>query len=40
VAESVAGAISPAVLKAEFARAKRKPTESLDAYDLYLRGWA
>ena len=40
VAESVAGAISPAVLRAEVERAKRKPTESLDAYDLYLRGLA
>ena len=38
--ESVVGAISPAVEKAEIERAKRKPTESLDAYALYLRGLA
>ena len=38
--ESVVGAIAPAVEKAEIERAKRKPTESLDAYDLYLRGLA
>jgi adenylate cyclase len=40
VAESVVGAIAPAVEKAEIERAKRKPTESLDAYALYLRGLA
>jgi TolB-like protein/class 3 adenylate cyclase len=40
VAESVVGAIAPAVEKAEIERAKRKPTESLDAYTLYLRGLA
>ena len=40
VTESVVGAIAPAVEKAEIERAKRKPTESLDAYDLYLRGLA
>jgi tetratricopeptide (TPR) repeat protein len=28
------------VVRAEIERAKRKPTESLDAYDLYLRGLA
>ncbi len=38
VTESVIGAIAPAVEKAEIERAKRKPTESLDAYALYLRG--
>ncbi|MCK1679992.1 adenylate/guanylate cyclase domain-containing protein [Bradyrhizobium sp. 147] len=38
VTESVDGAIAPAVEKAEIERAKRKPTESLDAYALYLRG--
>jgi TolB-like protein/class 3 adenylate cyclase len=38
VAESVVGAIAPAVEKAEIERAKRKPTESIDAYTLYLRG--
>ena len=38
VTESVVGAIAPALEKAEIERAKRKPTESLDAYALYLRG--
>ena len=38
--ESVVGAIAPAVEKAEIERAKRKPTESLDAYSIYLRGLA
>src|SRR5258705_3335884 len=40
VTESVVGAIAPVVEKAEIERAKRKPTESLDAYGLYLRGLA
>jgi tetratricopeptide (TPR) repeat protein len=40
VTESVVGAIAPAVEKAEIERVKRKPTESLDAYALYLRGLA
>ena len=40
VTESVVGAIAPAVERAEINRAKRKPTESLDAYALYLRGLA
>jgi len=40
VTESVVGAIAPALEKAEIERAKRKPTESLDAYALYLRGLA
>ena len=40
VTESVVGAIAPALEKAEIERAKRKPTESLDAYALYLRGSA
>jgi TolB-like protein len=40
VTESVVGAIAPAVENAEIERAKRKPTESLDAYALYLRGLA
>ena len=38
VTESVVGAIAPVVEKAEIDRAKRKPTESLDAHALYLRG--
>jgi TolB-like protein len=40
VTASVVGAISPKLEKAEIARAKRKPTESLDAYDYFLRGSA
>jgi TolB-like protein len=40
VAASVAGAIAPKLEQAEIRRAKRKPTESLDAYDCYLRGMA
>jgi adenylate cyclase len=40
VTESVVAAIAPAVEKAEIERAKRKPTDSLDAYTLYLRGLA
>ncbi|HEY3030335.1 MAG TPA: adenylate/guanylate cyclase domain-containing protein, partial [Bradyrhizobium sp.] len=40
VTESVVGAIAPVVEKAEIERAKRKPTESLDDYGLYLRGLA
>ena len=37
VASSVAGAIEPALRLSEIDRAARKPTDSLDAYDLYLR---
>jgi TolB-like protein len=40
VAASVVGAIAPKLEQAEIQRAKRKPTESLDAYDCYLRGMA
>jgi TolB-like protein/tetratricopeptide (TPR) repeat protein len=40
VTESVVGAIAPAVEKAEIERARRKPTDSLDAYAIYLRGLA
>src|ERR1700686_5070047 len=40
VTESVVGAIAPKLLYAEMKRAARKPTESLDAYDYYLRGLA
>ena len=40
VASSVAGAIEPKLRKSEIERAHRKPTESLDAYDLYLRAVA
>ena len=38
VTASVVGAISPKLEQAEIERARRKPTEKLDAYDLYLRG--
>jgi len=37
---SVVGAIAPKLERAEIERAKHKPTESLDAYDFYLRGVA
>ncbi|TIO12117.1 MAG: adenylate cyclase [Mesorhizobium sp.] len=40
IASSIVGAIAPKVEEAEIERAKRKPTESLDAYDYYLRGLA
>jgi adenylate cyclase len=39
-ASSVAGAIEPKLRQSEIERASRKPTESLDAYDLYLRALA
>jgi TolB-like protein len=38
--ESVVGAIAPQLERAEIGRAKLKPTESLSAYDYYLRGMA
>jgi TolB-like protein len=38
--ESIVGAIAPQLERAEIERASRKPTESLDAYDYYLRGMA
>jgi adenylate cyclase len=38
VTASVVTAIAPKLERAEIERAKRKPTESLDAYDYYLRG--
>ena len=37
---SVVGAIAPKLQHEEIKRARRKPTESLDAYDYYLRGLA
>jgi len=40
VATSVVGAIAPQLEHAEIERAKRKPTDSLDAYDYFLRGMA
>lgn len=38
--ESVVGSIAPQLERAEIERAKHKPTQSLDAYDYYLRGMA
>ncbi len=40
VTQSVVGTIEPKLEQAEIDRARRKPTESLDAYDYYLRGMA
>jgi TolB-like protein/Tfp pilus assembly protein PilF len=40
VTTSVVGQIAPKLEEAEIERAKRKPTESLDAYDYFLRGMA
>ena len=40
VTSSVVGAIAPKLQREEIKRAKRKPTENLDAYDYYLRGLA
>ena len=40
VTTSVVGAIAPKMEQAEIERARRKPTESLDAYDYFLRGIA
>ena len=40
VTGTVVAAIAPKLEQAEIERAKRKPTESLDAYDYFLRGMA
>ena len=40
VTSNVVGAIAPMLELAEIERAKRKPTNSLDAYDHFLRGMA
>lgn len=40
ITENVVGAIAPQLERAEIERAKRKPTENLQAYDHYLRGMA
>jgi adenylate cyclase len=40
VTTSVVGLIAPTLEQAEIERARQKPTDSLDSYDLYLRGKA
>ena len=40
VTASVVGAIAPKLQREEIKRARRKPTENLNAYDYYLRGLA
>jgi TolB-like protein len=40
IAASVVGTMVPKLEQAEIERARRKPTDSLDAYDYYLRGLA
>jgi TolB-like protein len=40
VTSHVVGAIAPKLEQAEIERAKRKPTENLDAYEYFLRGMA
>ncbi|MEZ5832540.1 MAG: BTAD domain-containing putative transcriptional regulator [Dongiaceae bacterium] len=40
ITSSVIGAIEPRLRHAEIERARRKPTENMDAYDLYLRALA
>jgi len=37
---TVVGAVAPQLQQAEIERAKRKPTESLDAFELFFRGMA
>jgi len=40
MSENIVGAIAPQLERAEIERAVHKPTDSLDAYDYYLRGVA
>jgi len=40
ITESVVGVVEPHIRQAEIERSRRKPPESLDAYDLYLRALA
>jgi TolB-like protein len=40
ITSGVVGVIAPKIEQAEIERAKRKPTDSLDAYDYYLHGLA
>ncbi len=37
ITEAVAGAIAPSIQRAEIARAQRRPPDSLDAHELFLR---
>ncbi len=37
ITEAVVGQLEPSIRKAEIERARRKPAQNLDAYDLYLR---
>jgi len=38
VTAEVVGAIAPSIVRAEYERAKRKPSGDTSSYDLYLRG--
>jgi adenylate cyclase len=40
ITTSVVGSIAPRIEQAEIERARHKPTDRLDGYDLYLRGMA
>src|SRR5262249_32525217 len=40
VAASVSGATEPSLVRTEIERARRKPTDNLDAYDYFLRAIA
>jgi TolB-like protein/Flp pilus assembly protein TadD len=40
ITEGVVGAVEPSVRQAEIERARRKPPDNLDAYDLYLRAFS
>jgi adenylate cyclase len=40
ITASVVGTVAPTIDQAEIERAKQKPTDRLDSYDLYLRGTA
>jgi TolB-like protein/class 3 adenylate cyclase/tetratricopeptide (TPR) repeat protein len=40
ITTSVVGLLAPTLEQAEIERAKQKPTDRLDSYDLYLRGMA
>src|SRR5205814_5767543 len=40
IASSIAGALVPSVKQAEIERARRKPPDRWDAYDLYLQALA